>query len=153
MNSTTNAHFIIFFRNESIIHYVVITPTPILYRTVHTKSESHAGEYLFEKIMEIIDEIEPSKVLADITDNSSAMIKARRIIKEKYAYISIYSCAAYNLNSLVGDIMKAEAFKYTEESEKDKKVQKVSLKLPGKTRWGPILFCAESLLYNKRDIK
>ena len=160
---------------------MVTTPTPILYKSIYTKAESHTGEYLSEKILEIIEEIGPPKVLAVITDSASAMIKARRLINEKYPHISVYSCAAHNLNSLIGDVMKVDTFKSVSDSaknivkevnsshllkatfneiqedivktDKTKKSKKISLKLPGNTGWGTILFNAESLLYNKKALK
>lgn len=160
---------------------MVTTPNPILYKTICTKTERHTGEYLSEKILEIIDEIGSTKVLAVITDSASAMLKARRLINEKYPHISVYSCAAHNLHNLVEDIMKLPSFNevsnsakeivkeinsshllkstFTEiqddmiKSDKTKKAKKVSLKLPGNTRWGSIIFCIESLLYNKKCLK
>ena len=86
---------------------------------MYTKAESHTGEYLSEKILEIIEEIGPPKVLAVITDSASAMIKARRLINEKYPHISVYSCAAHNLNSLISDIMKVDTFKSVSDSAKN----------------------------------
>lgn len=53
------------------------TPTPIFNESVHTKSESHTKEYLAERILEIIDEIGPSKILAVLTNSASDMIKVR----------------------------------------------------------------------------
>ena len=95
------------------------TPEPILYKFMYTKAERHTGEYLSEKILEIIEEIGLPKVLAVITDSASAMIKVRRLINEKYPHISIYSCAAHNLNSLIGDIIKVGTFKSVSDAAKD----------------------------------
>ena len=47
-------------------------------------------------------------------------------------------------NEIQDDIVK---------TDKTKKAKKVSLKLPGNTRWGSILFNAESLLYNKKALR
>lgn len=42
--------------------------------------------------------------------------------------------------------------KFTEIQRK-RKQKVISLKLPGKTRWGSIIFCIESMLYNKVALK
>ena len=143
--------------------------------------QCHTGEYLSEIFLETIEEIVLSKVLTVITDSASAMIKSRRLIDDKYPHISVYSCVAYNLNSLVGDIMKVSTIKSISDivkgivkevnsshlskatfneiqddivrTDKTKKAKKVSLKFPGNTRCGSILFNAESLLYNKKALK
>lgn len=143
-----------------------------------TEEKSHTGQYLAEITSEVIEEVGPQKVLAFITDNAAAMISARREIERKFTSISTYSCAAHSLNLLVEDIVKLETFKDLDKSAKAivnsinkshcikanfLKLQKiksvelhaqiVSLKLPGKTRWGSMVFCIESLLSNKQALK
>lgn len=109
------------------------------------------------------------------------MLKARRLINEKYPHISVYSCVAHNLHNLIENIMKISIFNevcnsekiivkeindshllkstFTEiqediiKSDKSKMTKKVFLKLPGNTRWGSIIFCIESLLYNIKCLK
>ena len=61
--------------------------------------------------MDVIEKIGPTKVLAVVTGNASAIIKIRGIINEKFPHISVYSCAAHNLNSLISDILKLNTFK------------------------------------------
>lgn len=84
-----------------------------------TKDESHSGKYLAKIMLEVIDEIGPERILAVITDSESSMIKVRKIINEKYKRTAVYSCAAHNLNSLIGDIMKRKTFKDLEVSTKE----------------------------------
>ena len=62
-------------------------------------------------LLDVIEKIGPTKVLAVVTGNASAMTKARGIINEKLPHISVYSCAAHNLNSLISDILKLNTFK------------------------------------------
>ena len=132
-------------------------------------------------LLDVIEKIGPTKVLAVVTDSASAMIKARGIINEKFPHISVYSFAAHNLNSLISDILKLNTFKLVTNNSigivkeissshalratfleiqdnivkenKTAMTKKVSLKLPGKTRWGSVIFCAESRLYNKAALK
>ena len=72
---------------------------------------NHTGEYLANMLLDVIEKIGPTKVLAVVTGNTSAMIKARGIINEKCPHITVYSCAAHNLNSLISDILKLNTFK------------------------------------------
>ena len=71
------------YRNESIVHFVISTPEPILYEMMCTKDESHSGEYFAKIILEVIDEVGPERMLAVITDSASLMI-----INDKYKHIN-----------------------------------------------------------------
>lgn len=162
------------YRNESIVNFVVTTPESILYKTTDTKGRSHTGEYMAEIILEVIEEIGAEKVLVVVTDGASNMVKARRLVQSKYAHIFVYSCEAHCLNLVARDIILYETFKDVQSSannivkevnashlirakfthiQTDRKQKVISLKLPGKTRWGSTIFCSESLLYNKVALK
>ena len=101
-------------------------------------------------------------MLAFVTDNASAMVKDKRIIQEKYRHIAIYGCCAHCLNLLISDIMGLKTFDDIKidanavvkgincsqmlkasllNIQKQMKMNIISLKLPGKTRWGSIVFC------------
>jgi hypothetical protein len=145
-----------FYRNESIVNFVVTTPETLLYRTMDIKGKSHTGEYMAEIILEVIEEIGVEKVLVVVTDGASNMVKARRIVQRKYPHIYIYSCEAHCFNLVAKDIMQYETFKDVQSSaneivkevnsshlikakfteiQKERKQKVVSLKLPGKTRY------------------
>lgn len=59
---------------------------------------------------EVNEEIGKEKILAVITDNASAMIKARELVKEEFDHISVYICADHCLNLLIEDIGKLQTF-------------------------------------------
>jgi len=42
-----------FYRNESIVNFVVATPEIFLYKTMDIKGKSHIGEYIAEIILEL----------------------------------------------------------------------------------------------------
>ena len=77
---------------------IVSTPEAILFKTVATEGNRHTGEYTTELMLEVLEEIGPEKMLADVTDNASAMVKAKGIIKKKYRHIAVYGCCAHCLN-------------------------------------------------------
>ncbi|CAH1967940.1 unnamed protein product [Acanthoscelides obtectus] len=163
-------------RNESIINFIITTPTPIFFKTFTTDTNRHTAEYMAEKIEEVLTEIGPEKFSALVTDNASAMVKARNNIHEKYKHISVYGCVAHTLNLLIGDISKMRTMASIEDDVKSivkeinnshlllatfKKIQTekkgtsvpISLKLSVKTRWGSITHSLKSLLDTKYALK
>ncbi|CAH1112832.1 unnamed protein product [Psylliodes chrysocephalus] len=96
------------------------------------------------------------------------MRAALALVKEKYPSIIPLGCLAHLLHLLCEEILKYNSFMATVTSivktiknshvlkalfgrfqlEKSQKTR-VSLKLPGQTRWGSNLFCLQSLLSNK----
>ena len=62
-------------------------------------------------ILKVIDKIGNQKVLAVITDNASAMVSARKLIKNQYKHISVYGCSANALNLLIGDMVRMQTLK------------------------------------------
>ncbi|CAH1112939.1 unnamed protein product [Psylliodes chrysocephalus] len=63
-------------------------------------------QYMAEKVEEVLIEIGPENFIILVTDNASAMVKARNIMHEKYKHISVYGCVAHTLNLLIEDIYK-----------------------------------------------
>ncbi|XP_031330393.1 uncharacterized protein LOC116161248 [Photinus pyralis] len=161
-------------RNEAVINFIVTTPKPVLFKTMTTGAERHTGEYIAEELLKCIAEVGEEKIFAVVSDNATAMEKAKKIVTTKYPYVTGYSCAAHTINLLVEDIMKLQSLKNVESScralineirgshinqatfnkiqiEKYGKV--TSLKLPVKTRWGSILYCLNSLLITKQALQ
>ncbi|XP_050064229.1 uncharacterized protein LOC126553086 [Aphis gossypii] len=102
-------------RNEAIMNFIICTPSPVYYKSIATAEEKHTI----------------------ITDNASAMLKATKILTTKYPHITSYGCAAHVLNLLIDDILKVSlCTSKVHNTTKQKSVTNISLKLPGKTRWG-----------------
>lgn len=60
-------------RNDGIINILVITPEPVLYKTVESKDNKHDAQYMCDILVNVIEEIGASKVLSIVTDNASNM--------------------------------------------------------------------------------
>ena len=150
----------------------------MFYKHIATKSNSQTGEFLADKISDVISQIGAKKVLGVCTDNASYCQKAWRLIEEKYKDDQIfgYGCSAHVLNLLVGDICKQPAANLVLETATDivkeikqshilhatfTEIQKsatgikdlTTLKLPAKTRWGSSLECFKSIDINKYNLK
>ena len=75
--------------NKAIMNFVIHTPRPLLYCFKDVSNESETGELVSKYLLEIIEEVGPSKVTAIVTDNASVMKKSWRIVKEKYSWIQV----------------------------------------------------------------
>lgn len=106
-----------------------------------------------------------------IADNAANMKASLAILKEKYPHIVPLGCIAHLLHLLCSDILGCETARQFLQSVIDivKKIKNshvlkalfdeiakeknpkggLSLKLPGKTRWGSHLFCLKSVQANK----
>lgn len=176
----THAKTFDYFRNEAVINFILTTPSePLLYKTMTTEENRHTSSYLAGVITNVIEEVESEKVMSLVTDNASAMLAAREEVVKTYPHISAYSCSPHTLNLLGGDIVGLKSFKDLNKNSREvvkevtsshttkavfvsiqeqrklenKELQTVSLKLPGNTRWGSMIFCIESLLANKQSLK
>ncbi|CAH1985520.1 unnamed protein product [Acanthoscelides obtectus] len=66
-------------RNEVIINFVVTTPTPVLLKTMATGIERHTAQ----ELIRCISQIGGDKVIGILSDNASAMEKAKNnLLKE-----------------------------------------------------------------------
>lgn len=161
-------------RNEAIINFIVTTPTPVLLKTMATGTERHTGEYIAQELLNCISKIGANKTIGILSDNASAMEKAKRIVVEQFPYITAYSCVTHTLNLFIGDIMKLPSLSSLEGSCKqiikeiigshinlaaltkiqtEKYGRQRALKLPVKTRWGSILHCIDSLISSKKALQ
>ncbi|XP_063907445.1 uncharacterized protein LOC135125715 [Zophobas morio] len=161
-------------RNDSITNYVINTPTPVFYKTEHTKSNRHTSEFLKKEIKLVLEEIGVHKFLAIITDNGANIRKARREIHNEFSYMLEYGCICHSLNLLVEDILKLDEisnFKKSvtavvkeiknshvlqarlKEIQEEKNKVSLSLKLPVRTRWNSFSMCLGRLLRLKQILK
>lgn len=68
-------------------------------------TESHTGDFLAEKIDEVLIKIGPSKFSAIISDNGSNVRKARDIIVNKYPMIENVRCISHCINLMCCDVV------------------------------------------------
>ncbi|RWR99214.1 uncharacterized protein B4U79_18821, partial [Dinothrombium tinctorium] len=54
-------------KNNAVINIIVCTPTPIFYRSIDSGVESHKGDYLFNLVDKIVQELGPKKVSSVVT--------------------------------------------------------------------------------------
>ncbi|XP_023319349.1 uncharacterized protein LOC106654530 [Trichogramma pretiosum] len=158
---------------EGIINFVVNTPEPVFYKSVETKAESQTAQHLTDQICSVVEEINPNKTIAVVTDNAAYCRKAWELVEQRYAHNPIfgYGCAAHGFNLLCHDILNevsakdimrdsvkivkaikqsnilTAALKNVRELDENERV--LSLKLPVKTRWGSSLDCLTSLNVNR----
>lgn len=158
-------------RRESVINYVITTPSPVFFKTTPTGAESHTRQFIADEMSKVIEEVGEEKFLGVVTDNAANMKSAWRLLKKKYPRLNVYGCVAHGLNLLMHDISNLGYFKLV--IENGKKIVKeilyshklgsvfrekqggreISLKLPVKTRWGSHVSFLNSLLGNKTTLK
>ncbi|CAH0562808.1 unnamed protein product [Brassicogethes aeneus] len=160
-------------RNESIINFVVTTPTPLLYKTLVTGKQPHTSEYLANQINNVIEKIGSQKVFGLVTDNAANMKAAWKILKNMNANTNLYmyGCFAHSLNLLFTDFRNLKTLKdfinevvsiiktikqshillaaFKEKQNKNASI----LKLPIVTRWGSIVTSLESISINKHALQ
>ena len=134
--------------------------------------ESHTGEYIAEKVSEIIQEVKQEcgkMTVAVVTDNASNMKKAWKLVARKHPELTCYGCAAHSLNLVFSDLLQLMTLKQVKNQAKTiakdfkfkhmlvdllKNMQQLenvntTLKLLVKTRWESVLTCLESVQQNK----
>lgn len=160
--------------NEHWTNYILTTPRPVFFTAHPTSDIRQNGETIAENIEKVIIEVGPSKISALVTDNASVMKKAWRLLELRYPKIFFLGCISHSLNLLVGDIMKiswcANILKNAKEivlyfrshqiplailrrHQLATYKQRISLKLPVKTRWGSSAMCLNSILQNQLALK
>ncbi len=149
-------------RNDGIVNLIVCTPTPIFFKSIYTKANSHTGEYMLQLVKIPISEFGAKNIVAVISDNGSDVKCMRKLIKEEFPHISTFGCAAHVLNLLLLDICKLNSINKVLNRSKEivKEVKyshkksakfreysnyKFMLKMPAKTRWYSVINMLQSL--------
>lgn len=156
-------------RNEAIINFIVSKPEPLFVEFLETKTNSHSAEYIAGEMAKVIDKYGAKKFFVAIGDNENTMQAALRLLQIEFPWIVPLGCISHWLHLFCKYIMKCKKAKKLvsnamtvvktvkkshvlngefKQKQKEKGVA-VSLKLAGKTRWGSILFCLQSLQKNK----
>jgi len=91
---------------EHWTNYILTTPRPIFFSAHPTGEIRQDGETIAKDLENVIIQVGISKISAVITDNTSVMKKAWRLLRFNYPEILFLGCIAHSLNLLIGDIMK-----------------------------------------------
>lgn len=96
-------------RNDSISNYLINTPDPVFFKTVHTKENRHTSSFLAEEIIKVMNENDAEKFLGLVTDDGANIKQARKLVSEKFNWIVEYGCICHALNLLIEDILKLQS--------------------------------------------
>ena len=83
------------------MNFTLRVPQSVFWKSTHTELESHTGEYIAEKVSEVIQEVKQEcgkMTVAVVTDNASNMKKAWELLARKHPELTCYGCAAHSLN-------------------------------------------------------
>jgi hypothetical protein len=97
-------------KNYSYWNFIIMTPErhEYLYQLCDFSEESHTGEFLAEKIKNILEEIGSNRFSAIVTDNGANVRLARDKIVQSYPHIFNIRCIAHAINLVSQDIIKHE---------------------------------------------
>ena len=77
-----------------------------MYQLSDLSDHSHTGEFIAEKIEDILVRVGVDKFSAIVSDNGSNVRKAREMIKSKYPGIENVRCISHCINLISSDIVK-----------------------------------------------
>ena len=163
-------------RHEPIINFTLSVPQSVFWKSTHTALQSHTGEYIAEKVSDVIQEVKKEcgrMTVAVVTDNASNMKKSSKFLENKYSKLTCYGCAAHGLNLVFSGLLKLVTLKQVKDQGKTivkefkskhtlvdalsnmQQLENVSttLKFLIKTRWGSVLTCLESVQQNKLALR
>src|SRR5256886_9789974 len=68
--------------------------------------KTHTNQYIAKKIIEVIESVGPKKFSAVMSDNASSIIKAKKLINEKYENIMPIRYIDHQINLITTNIYK-----------------------------------------------
>ncbi|ODQ70886.1 hypothetical protein LIPSTDRAFT_74386, partial [Lipomyces starkeyi NRRL Y-11557] len=73
-------------RGEAIVNYVLVAPNgeAMFHSADPTGAESHTGSYLSKRIIEVIEDVGPEKIVAICSDTASNVQHAIKIVCRRY---------------------------------------------------------------------
>ena len=91
-------------RKDAIINIVAMTPTPVFVKSVDTKGETKDANYMYQLLVQVIEDIGANRITGLVSDNENKMIALANLIKDKYKHVIFNGCVAHKLNNLVKKI-------------------------------------------------
>lgn len=160
------------------MNFLLTTPDPVYYDSLCIGTNRENAQFIHDAIKKVIDEIGVQKILAVITDNVSANVRAWELLDETYVAenLSFYGCASLigqllikdygpilsvktiidSVSKMVNEIKKSRillsVFKEIQKNNPEDQ-KKITLKIAGKTRWGSHLRCLKSFYDNKINLQ
>ena len=87
-----------------VYNVICLTPTPFLWTTVETTTESETIAFLSNLLKKEVEKIGPEKVMGIITDHAANIRGAANQLKIDYPWLIVEGCKAHLLNLLAKDI-------------------------------------------------
>ena len=79
-----------------------------LYQLCDFSNHSHTGDFLARQIKIVLEEVDPNRFLALVSDNSANVKLAHNQISQLYPHIFNVRCIAHAINLVAQDIVKNE---------------------------------------------
>src|SRR2546421_11351524 len=73
----------------------------------------YTADFISKEILKVIEDVGCNKFSSVVSDNTSTMVAAKKLVNEKYPHILPVRCITYYVNLLTTDIMKHEFSKST----------------------------------------
>ena len=86
---------------------MIITPIgPVFHSSKDITIVSKMGEWLVKKFSKVIEDVGKDAVVQVIMDSASNMVKACKLLVERYPHLCTAPCAAHCLHLIIEDIVK-----------------------------------------------
>ncbi|CAG8836652.1 32302_t:CDS:2, partial [Gigaspora margarita] len=136
-----------------VINYMITTPSPFFYKAIFTGEEQHTAINIARGIENIINEVGENRIATIITDNANVMKAAWKILRilfpQKWACQLIRSMKKvlnyfrnHQISLAILHRLQIEVYN-----------KRISLLLPGDTRWGSVFYSAKNFLETKTAIQ
>ncbi|GBC25662.2 ribonuclease H-like domain-containing protein [Rhizophagus irregularis DAOM 181602=DAOM 197198] len=93
---------------QSFYAFIIFTKSgkEFIHSIQNLSKESHTSQYIAKKIIEVIESVGAEKFSAVVSDNASSMVKAKKLVNEKYENIMPIRCIDHQINLITTDICK-----------------------------------------------
>ncbi|CAB4484763.1 unnamed protein product [Rhizophagus irregularis] len=93
---------------QSFYAFIIFTKSgkEFIHSIQNLSKESHTSQYIAKKIIKVIESVGAGKFSAVVSDNASSMVKAKKLVNEKYENIMPIRCIDHQINLITTDICK-----------------------------------------------
>jgi Protein of unknown function (DUF 659)/hAT family C-terminal dimerisation region len=94
-------------QNRPLINVLLVSPFGVEFvDAINASGEEKSGEYIFERLRKVIEDVGPKGVVQVIMDGASNCVSAGRKLEEEYPHLTFSKCAAHSLDLMLADIGK-----------------------------------------------